>query len=124
MKKYASTSAFAFWSIGCGNLFPNSFYSRFWELRIRRGYWYAVSESGILGYSWIQVLFLLCKIMQETFTHLWQSENDQFADNSEEDAEEVDTSLSSVFIGRRPLCNLWFADDVDLLGGSEINCNN
>ena len=36
-----------------------------------------------------------------------------------EDAEEIDTSLSSVSIGRRPLCNLWFADDIDLLGGSE-----
>ena len=22
-------------------------------------------------------------------------------------------------IGGRPLCNLWFADDIDLLGGSE-----
>ena len=39
--------------------------------------------------------------------------------NSDEDAEEVDTSLPSVSIGGQPLFNLRFADDIDLLGGSE-----
>ena len=53
--------------------------------------------------------------MEKALTHLWQSENDQSADNSEE----VDTSLSSVSIGGRPLCNLQFAGSIDLLGGSE-----
>ena len=39
---------------------------------------------------------------------LWRLKNDQFANNPEEDAEEVDTSLSSRF-----------AEDIDFLGGSE-----
>ena len=43
----------------------------------------------------------------------------QYADNSEEDAEEIDISLSTVSLGVRPLCNLRFADDIDLPGGSE-----
>ena len=47
----------------------------------------------------------------KTLTPQWQSDNDQFADNSEEDVEEVDISLSST--------NLRSADDIDLLGGSE-----
>ena len=34
-------------------------------------------------------------------------------------AEELDTSLSPVFIGGQPRCNLRFADDIDLPGGSE-----
>ena len=49
--------------------------------------------------------------MQKTSTHPWQSEDDQFADNSEE----VDTSALLVSTGGRPLCNLQFADDIDLL---------
>ena len=35
------------------------------------------------------------------------------------DAEEIDTPLSSVFIGGWLLCNLLFADDIDLQGGCE-----
>ena len=58
-------------------------------------------------------------MMQKTSTPQRHSEDDQFADNSEEDAEEVRTSLSSVSVGRRPLCNVRFADDIDLLGDSE-----
>ena len=40
--------------------------------------------------------------------------------------EEVGTSLSSVTIGGRPLCNLRFADDIDILRGNEEekNCSN
>ena len=58
--------------------------------------------------------------MQKTLIPLWNSEDDQFADNSQENVKEVnDTSLSSVSIGGRPLCNLRFTDDIDLLGGSE-----
>ena len=45
--------------------------------------------------------------------------SDQFVNNPKEDAAEVDTPLSSVSIEVRPLCNLQFADDIDLLGGSE-----
>ena len=41
-----------------------------------------------------------------------QSEDDQLADNSEEDAQEANTSLPSVSIGERR--NLRFADDIDL----------
>ena len=57
--------------------------------------------------------------MRKTLTPLRQSGDDQFADNSDEDAEEVDTSLSSLSIGGQPLCNLGFAGDIDLLVGSE-----
>ena len=53
------------------------------------------------------------------FDPLWQSEDDKFANNSEEDAEAVDISLSTVCFGERPICNLRFADGIDLLGGSE-----
>ena len=42
-----------------------------------------------------------------------------FAGGAVGDAEETDILLSSVSIAGRPLCNLRFADDVDLLGGSE-----
>ena len=36
-----------------------------------------------------------------------------------EDAEEIDTPLLSLSIRGRQLCNLRFADHIDLLGGSE-----
>ena len=62
-------------------------------------------------------------IMQKTLTPLRQSVEDQFADNSEEDAQEVDTSLSSMITGGRPLCNLRLADDIDLLGAVKKNSN-
>ena len=67
------------------------------------------------------VLFdvFLEKIMEKTVRLLQQSENDQFADHSKEDAEEVGTSLSSVSIGGWPVCNFRFANDIDLLGGSK-----
>jgi hypothetical protein len=63
------------------------------------------------------VLFniFLEKIMQKALTPMHSSVNDCFAD----EAGETDTSLSSVSIGGRPLCNLRFADDIDLLGSSE-----
>ena len=47
------------------------------------------------------------------------SENDCFADYAVEEAEATDTPLSSVCIGGRPLCNLLFADGINLLGSSE-----
>ena len=53
--------------------------------------------------------------MQKALTPMHSSVNDCFAD----EAGETDTSLSSVSIGGRPLCNLRFADDIDLLGSSE-----
>ena len=61
--------------------------------------------------------------MRKAFTPHHKLENDCFADDVVEDAEETDIPLSSVYIGGRPLCNLWEADDTDLLGGSE-NPNN
>ena len=51
--------------------------------------------------------------------HQHPSENDYCADDAAEDAEETDTPLSSVTIGGRPLWNLRFANDTDLLGGTE-----
>ena len=44
---------------------------------------------------------------------------DEIVDDAVEEADETDTPLSSVSIGGRPLCNLRFADDIDLLGSSE-----
>ena len=44
-----------------------------------------------------------------------KSKDDQFAVI----AEEFETSLSPVSIGGRRPCNVRFADDIDLLGGSE-----
>ena len=49
----------------------------------------------------------------------WKRQKAVFADDAVEDAEEIDTILSSVSIGGRPLCNLQCADNIDLLGGSE-----
>ena len=46
-------------------------------------------------------------------------QKDCFAGDAVKDAEETDIPLLSMSICRRPLCNLWFADDFDLLGGSE-----
>ena len=57
--------------------------------------------------------------MQKALTLQHPSRNDCFADDAVEDAEETDTPLSSVSIGGRPLCNLWFADDTNLLGGND-----
>ena len=57
--------------------------------------------------------------MQKTLRPLMQYDYDQFADNSEENAKDVDTSMSSVSIGGRPLCNLRFADNINLLVDSK-----
>ena len=57
--------------------------------------------------------------MQKTLTPQHPSENDCFARDTVKDAEETDIPLSSVSIGGLPLCNLRFADDIDLLGCSE-----
>ena len=46
-------------------------------------------------------------------------ENDCFACDAVEEAEETDIPVSSVSTGRRPLCNLQFVDDINLLGSSE-----
>ena len=54
--------------------------------------------------------------MQTALTRQQISENDCFADDAAEYAEEIDTLLSSVPFGGQPLRNLQFADD---LGGSE-----
>ena len=56
--------------------------------------------------------------MQKALTSVNSSENDCFADDAVEETEETDTPLSSLSIGGRPLCNLRFADDIDLLGSS------
>ena len=67
------------------------------------------------------VLFIIFpeKIMQKALTPLNSSENDCFADYAVEEADEIDTPLSLVSIGGRPLCNFQFANDIDLLGSSE-----
>ena len=65
-----------------------------------------------LIYSWK-------KLMQTALTPVNSSENDCFADDVVEDSEETDTPLSSVSVEERPLCNLQFADDINLLGSSE-----
>ena len=57
--------------------------------------------------------------MQRAVTPQRPSENDCFADNAIEYAEEIDTLLSSASIYGRPFCNLHLTDDVDLLGGTE-----
>ena len=57
--------------------------------------------------------------MQKALTPQHPPENDCFARDAVEDAEEIDIPLLSVSIGGRPICNLRFADDIDLLGGSE-----
>ena len=57
--------------------------------------------------------------MQKALTPVNSSVNDCLADDAVEEADETDTPLSSVSVGVRPLCNLLFADDIDLLGSSE-----
>ena len=58
------------------------------------------------------------KLLQKTFKPQHPSEHDCLANDAEKDAEETDIPLSPVFMGGRPLYNLRFADDIDLLGGS------
>ena len=55
--------------------------------------------------------------MQKALTPVNWSDNDCFVQVQE--AEETDTPRPSVSTGGRPLCNLRFADDIDLLGSSE-----
>ena len=56
--------------------------------------------------------------MQKAVRSQHPSENDCFAGDAVEDAEETIIPLSSVPIGGRPLCNFRSAHDIDLLGGS------
>ena len=56
--------------------------------------------------------------MQKALTPMHSSVNDCFADDAVEEAEETDTPLPSLSIGGQPLCNLQFADDIDLLTSS------
>ena len=64
--------------------------------------------------------------MQKALTPQRPSENDCLVSDAVEDAEECNIPLSSVSIGGQPLCNLQFADDIDLLGCSEkeLHSNN
>ena len=57
--------------------------------------------------------------MQKGLTPVNSSEKDCCADDAVEEAEETGIPMSSVSIGVRPLCNLRFTDDIDLLGSSE-----
>ena len=66
----------------------------------------------------LNTLIFLENIMQKTLTPQHIFEYDCFAGNAVEDAEETGIPLLSVSIGGRPLCNLRFADNIDLLGGS------
>ena len=58
-------------------------------------------------------------MMQIALTPNHPVKNDCFAGDAVEDLKETDIPLSSGSIGRRPLCNLRLADDIDLLGDSE-----
>ena len=58
--------------------------------------------------------------MQKTLIPQHPSKTDCFGDDAAQYADETHIPLSSVFIGRRQLRNLWFADDIDRLGGSEV----
>ena len=62
------------------------------------------------------ILIFLDKIMQKALTPVNSLENNCSADGA---VEETDTPLSPVSIRGRLLCNLQFADDIDLLGRSE-----
>ena len=57
--------------------------------------------------------------MQKALTPQPTLQNGCFAGDTAEYAEEINIPLSSVSIGRRPLCNLRFPADINLLGGSE-----
>ena len=72
--------------------------------------------SPVLFYIYIDIYI---SIFHKALTLQHLSENDCFAQDAVEDAEEIDTTLSSVSIGGRPLCNSQFADDNNLLGDSE-----
>ena len=56
--------------------------------------------------------------MQKALTPQHPSENDCLADDAVENADEIDTPLSSMPIEEQPLFDLRFAGDIDLLGGS------
>ena len=58
--------------------------------------------------------------MQKALTPQHPSENNCFAGDAVKEAEETYIPLSSVSIGGRALCNLQFAGDIDLLGGSLV----
>ena len=62
--------------------------------------------------------------MQKALTPKHPTENDCFAGDAIEDAEETDIPMSSVSIGGRPLCNLQLADDIDLQEAVKKNSNN
>ena len=53
--------------------------------------------------------------MQKALTPRHSSDNDCFAGDAGEDAEETDIPLLSVSIGERPLCTLQFANAIDQL---------
>ena len=62
--------------------------------------------------------------MQKTLTPQHLSKNDCFPDDAVEDAEEIDTPLSSISTSGQLFRNLRFAHDIDLQVGTEENSNN
>ena len=77
-----------------------------------------VGQGCRIIFSTIKNIFLE-RIVQMALTPQHQSENDCFADIAAECAEEIDIHQLSLSMGGRPLCNLRFATDIDLLGGRE-----
>ena len=75
-------------------------------------------EYGKDAHYLLLFIIFLEKIMQKALTPQHPLENNCFTGDAVEDAEETKSPLSSVSIGGQPLCNLQFADDIDLLGGS------
>ena len=75
------------------------------------------------------LLDIVCKTCLYRFLNTWgvrsrvgqthATDNDCFASDPVEDAEETDIPLSSVSIGGGPPYNLRFANDIDLLAGLE-----
>ena len=72
----------------------------------------------------MSITIFLQKITQNALTPEHPSNNDRFADDAVEEVEETDTLLLSMYIRGRPLCNLQFAHDIDLLEGSEVRNSN
>ena len=88
------------------------------------GYFFRTTVGVRQGCQLSQVLFKYAaaipgKDNAETFDTSNPSETDCYAGIAVEDVEETDIPLLSVSIGGRSLCHLRFADDIDLLGGSE-----